>query len=54
MSATFKFLLDFLRYDHLNRVITINQIISLIVIIFSVILIIKNNNVNHKNDKEKT
>ena len=54
MCATCKFLLDFLRYDHLNKVITINQIISLIVIIFSVILIIKNNNVNHKNDKEKT
>ncbi len=40
ICAIFKFLLDFLRYDHVFRSITNNQIVSLIVIFISVIILI--------------
>ena len=33
-----KFLLDFLRYEHINKIITINQIISVLIIIFVCIM----------------
>ena len=42
ICASLKLLLDFLRYDHLTKVITFNQIVSLILIIITVIYIIKN------------
>ena len=35
ISAFFKFSLDFLRYNHLEKLITINQIISIILVIIS-------------------
>lgn len=39
-SAFFKFLLDFLRYDHISKLITVNQIISIILMILSIIVLI--------------
>lgn len=42
ISALAKFLLDFLRYDHLTKIITTNQIISIIFIIIAIIMIMKN------------
>ena len=48
-SAFFKFLLDFLRYDHISKLITVNQIISIILMILSIIvLIIKKKIYNEK------
>ena len=38
-SALLKFLLDFLRYDHLNIILTANQIFSLILITFLIIFL---------------
>ena len=43
ICALFKLLLDFLRYDHLTKSFTTNQIISVIVIVIGIILIIKKN-----------
>ena len=43
ICASSKFILDFLRYDHMKTMITKNQIISIIVIIIGIILIIKKN-----------
>lgn len=39
-SSTLKFVLDFFRYNHLNNLITINQILSIIFDIFVVIILI--------------
>ena len=39
--AISKFLLDFLRYEHINRIITFNQIFSIIIILISIIILIK-------------
>jgi len=39
-----KFLLDFLRYDHMTKLITKNQIISIIIFIISILLIIRKQN----------
>ncbi len=41
--ALCKLLLDFLRYDHLTKTFTMNQIISVIVILIGILLIIKKN-----------
>ena len=41
LASIFKFLLDFLRYDHLNIIITKNQIFSIILILVVVIIYIK-------------
>ena len=38
-----KFLLDYLRYEHINKILTTNQIVSLIFIIISIIIIIRRN-----------
>ena len=40
--AIFKFSLDFLRYDHINVLITPNQIFSIILLIITIIVFIKN------------
>lgn len=40
LSAVAKFLLDFLRYEHLKHIITPNQIFSIIIIIIMIIYII--------------
>ncbi len=40
-GATLKFLLDFLRYSHIKEVISLNQYISIILIIIANILLIK-------------
>ena len=37
ISASMKFLLDFLRYDHMTKVITPNQIMSIILIIITIL-----------------
>ena len=42
LSAVMKFLLDFLRYDHLTIAITINQIFSIILIVITIIIFIYN------------
>ena len=42
MCATGKFLLDFLRYEHIGKLITFNQLISIVFIIIGVVIIIKN------------
>ena len=41
LSAIGKFLLDFLRYSHLNEIISTNQIISITFIIIGIVLILK-------------
>ena len=43
ICALSKFLLDFLRYDHVTKIITTNQIISIVVIVIGIFLIIKKN-----------
>ncbi len=43
VCATFKLLLDFLRYEHMSKLITKNQIISLILIVIATIMITKKN-----------
>lgn len=43
VCSLIKFLLDFLRYDHVFKIITKNQIISIVFIIVVIILIIKRN-----------
>lgn len=40
ISTISKFLLDFLRYEHINKLITANQIFSIIVIIVIIVLLI--------------
>lgn len=40
ISTIAKFLLDFLRYEHINKLITTNQIFSIIVIIAIIVLLI--------------
>lgn len=40
ISTIAKFLLDFLRYEHINKLITANQIFSIIVIIVIIVLLI--------------
>jgi len=40
ISAILKFLLDFLRYDHINKLITTNQIFSIIIIMVLILIII--------------
>jgi len=42
LSALMKFLLDFLRYEHLTKTISVNQVFSLILIFCMFILILKN------------
>lgn len=49
LSAFTKFLLDFLRYDHLSKFITINQIISIGFIAVTIILYTVKNNINKSN-----
>ena len=43
IAAIAKFLLDFLRYEHINKLITINQIFSIIIIVVLIILYIVKN-----------
>lgn len=56
LSAISKFLLDYLRYDHLDKVITKNQIISIVFVIIGIVTIlykyIKNNKIKLE-DKRK-
>ena len=40
ISTIAKFLLDFLRYEHINKIITTNQIFSLVIIIVLIIIVI--------------
>ena len=42
LVSLFKFLLDFLRYDHINTLITPNQIFSIILLIVTIIVFIIN------------
>ncbi len=42
ISALMKYLLDFLRYEHINKFITVNQVFSLILIIGTFIILIIN------------
>lgn len=41
-AALLKGLLDFLRYEHINKVITSNQIVSIIIVIITVVMFIYN------------
>ena len=49
LVAIFKFLLDFLRYDHLKILITKNQIFSIILLLVVIIMYIINKNKDLKN-----
>ena len=40
LVSIFKFLLDFLRYDHIKKLITVNQIFSLILLIVVIIILV--------------
>ena len=42
LVAVFKFLLDFLRYDHVNILITRNQIFSIILVVITIVIFILN------------
>lgn len=45
LSATTKFLLDFLRYDHVVKTITVNQIFSILLVVVSIVVFLfKKNN----------
>jgi len=44
LVSTFKFLLDFLRYDHINTLITRNQMFSIILLFITIITYIINKN----------
>lgn len=44
LVSTFKFLLDFLRYDHINTLITRNQMFSIILLFITIITYIVNKN----------
>ena len=44
LVSTFKFLLDFLRYDHINTLITKNQMFSIILLFITIITYIVNKN----------
>lgn len=44
LVSTFKFLLDFLRYDHINTLITRNQMFSIILLFITIIAYIVNKN----------
>lgn len=44
LVSTFKFLLDFLRYDHINTLITRNQMFSIILLFITIIACIVNKN----------
>lgn len=48
MCALAKGLLDFLRYEHVNKVITNNQIFSIILVIVTIIVFIVNKIINRK------
>ena len=39
ISALAKFLLDYLRYSHINQILSINQIISLVLVVVSLIIL---------------
>ena len=43
LVSVFKFILDFLRYDHVNILITRNQIFSIILLLITIIVFIKYN-----------
>lgn len=49
LVSIFKFLLDFLRYDHIKKLITVNQIFSLILLIGVIIILIYKKLKNHLN-----
>lgn len=53
LSAFTKFLLDFLRYEHLTKFITINQIISIVFILSTIIFYIVKNKSNEVNKSNK-
>ena len=48
LCAIFKFLLDFLRYDHINTLITRNQIFSMALLLIIIVVFIYNKKVNNK------
>ncbi|MBQ8131649.1 MAG: prolipoprotein diacylglyceryl transferase [Bacilli bacterium] len=45
LVSIFKFLLDFLRYDHVTKIITVNQIFSIMLLIGTIIVFLINKNV---------
>lgn len=51
MVAFFKFLLDFLRYDHIDLLITKNQLFSIILLAITIIIYIVNSYKINKNKK---
>ena len=42
LSALLKFILDFLRYEHITKIITTNQIVSIIIIFITILIYIFN------------
>ena len=49
-AATLKFSTDFLRHDHVNTMITSNQIFSIILVVITIVIYIRNNkSIRHKN-----
>lgn len=47
LVSIFKFLLDFLRYDHITKLITVNQIFSIVLLIGTIIVFIYNKKRNN-------
>ena len=47
-SIIIKFILDFLRYEHIKKVITFNQIVCIILFIITIIMIIVNKKISNK------
>lgn len=48
LGALFKFLLDFLRYSHINKIFSLNQYISIITIIITIIILMTKIKINSK------
>ena len=48
-GATLKFLLDFLRHSHINQILSVNQIFSLVLVVIAVIFIVKNKKKTKRN-----
>lgn len=53
LSAISKFLLDYLRYDHLEKTITTNQIISIVFVFIGIIMIVNKFRKKKINTKEE-
>jgi len=48
-GATLKFLLDFLRHSHIDQILSVNQIFSILLVLIAIIFIVKENKKTKRN-----